>query len=150
MPVRRVHQPVQMVEAVALGGDRGEDVLDDHVPALPADAEHLGDRARRVAEVVERAAAAHEVERLVDERQRGGVALLQHDVAYRTVRDALRTERQQRRREVEADHGTDLGRELLGHVRGAARDLEHDHGRVEGLEPAERAARAGREDRVRT
>lgn len=63
--------------AVALGNL----LVIDHPSPGPAHPRHLGDRPGRVRDVVQRAAAHDEVEGPIDERQTGGVTLLEEHIA---------------------------------------------------------------------
>ena len=93
-------------------------------------------------------AAEHEIERRVGERERARVAFLQQHVAHTGRLEPGRAQRQQRRGEIEGHDLAHVRRGHLGAVRGAARDLEHDHVLVERLQPREGGRRAAREQRV--
>ena len=77
--VRRVDPAVERVERVPRRHGRHH-VGDDDAPARAAHPRHLRDLHRGPEEVVQRAAAHHEVEGRVHEREARGVALLQQHV----------------------------------------------------------------------
>src|SRR5581483_11379766 len=114
----------------------------------PADAGHLVDGAAGIGEVVQRRAAVDEVERVVEERERLGVRLLQDDVRDAGLLQSAAAEREQLTRQVDADNGTHVRGDLLGDVCRAARDLERERVLVQRLEPREVRVATRREQRL--
>ena len=78
-----------MVELVAVVGQRRDQIHEHDAAADATHAEHLVDRLARIGEVMQRAAAEHDVEGLVEERQRLRVRLLQQHVRDAGVAEAL-------------------------------------------------------------
>jgi hypothetical protein len=109
---------------------------------------HLGDGGLGRREVVQRAAAHDQVERRVEERERGSVPLLEEHVGDAGLAQSGRAHLEQGGRQVEADHLAYARRGLFGGVCGAARHVEDDHVRVERLQPRQRRRRSVRERRV--
>ena len=99
--------------------------------------------------MVQRAAAHDEIERLVDERQPLPVALLQQHIVDARVAQPPRGEIEQLGREIERHDLPHVRRQRFRDVRGAARDLEHEHVGRERSDPRRRV-RAPRERRVGT
>ena len=93
---------------------------------------HLGDRTLGLADVVQRCEAVHEVERPGDERERLRVALLQEHVRDPGLGEPGGAELEEIDGEVDPHHLADVGRDDLGRVGGAARDVEHEHLGVSG------------------
>jgi hypothetical protein len=101
----------------------------------------------RIADVVQRGEAVHEVEGVGDEGQRFRVALLEHDVAHVRLGQSGRAELEQTHRQVEAHDEPHVGRDHLGGVSGTARDIEREHVGVERLEPLHHAAAGAAHER---
>src|SRR4051795_6874947 len=85
-------------------------------------ARHLRGRARGLVDVVEREAADHDVELLVGKRQRGGVALDEHDVAA----SGGGAGREHRARQAEAARNPGPRGEVTADMTGPARHVEDD------------------------
>ena len=71
---------MQVVETLTQFGVGCHQVVDDDAATDTTDARHLAQLSLRVGEMVNGEPTEDEVERLVDEGQRGGVTFLQQDV----------------------------------------------------------------------
>ena len=89
-------------------------------------------------EVVQRASARDQLERRVEERKLGRIAFLEQHVRDAGLAQPFGPDLEQRGRQIDADDLADARGRLLGDVRGAAGDVEHDHVRLERLQPRER------------
>ncbi len=98
--------------------------------------------------MVQRVEAVHEIERIVDERQRLRVAFLQEHVGDAGFRQPARAEIEQARGQVDTDDLADLRRDDLRRVGGAARHVEHEHVGIQWFQLLDRAARSSHERRV--
>ena len=97
--------------------------------------------------MVQRRQAVHEVEGVGDEGQRLRVALLEDDVAHARRREARRAELEESHGQVDAHHQSYVGRDDLGRVAGATRDIERDQVGVERLEPLDDGAAGAAHER---
>ncbi len=148
--MRRIDGDVELVERLTDFLARCDHVGDHHSPLRSTHARHLTEWSFRIREVVQRGPADHEIERIVDEGKLLGVSFLQQHVLDTRGTKAVGTEREQRAGEVDTHHLTHMRRDRIGHVRGAARDVEHDHVGVEGLNPRQRRLRPLGEERFST
>ena len=136
--VGRVEIAVYLVEAFTRFRARRDHVA-HYDPTLPsADPCHLGDRLLGVQEVVHRAPTHDQVERRVEERKLCRVAFLEEHVRDAGLAQSLGAELEERGREIDADDLADVRSDLFGDVAGAARDIEHDHLRLDRLQPRQR------------
>ena len=146
--VRRVEQPVELVEAIARLRVRSDEVGDHDAAAGSTHSHHLFDRASGIGDVVEGAAADHEVEGLVDEREAMRVPFLQDDVGDPVVAEATTADLEQFRGQIDADDEPCVLGDLLRDMCCPARDLERAHVFRERLEPGERPGVSAGEGRV--
>ena len=87
---------------------------------------------------MQRSAAEDQVERRIEERELDGAAFLEEHVRDAGLVQPLGAELEERARQVESDDLPHARRDLLGGVGGTARDVEHDHLRIERFQPRQR------------
>ncbi len=143
--VRRIEQAVDMVEPVSID-PIGHDEIDEHHPPVTAThSSHLADRSLGRREVMQRATAEHDVERLVHEGQLFGITLLEQHVADARVAQTLGPHAQERGGQVDTDDLVHGRGERLGGVGRAAGHVEQDHVGCQWLDPRRGARRPRRE-----
>src|SRR5438477_1436929 len=140
---------MQMVEAVAHSRIGWDDVEEHDATVVATHPQHFRDSPVGVGEVVQRTAAEHQVERLVEEWQALGVAIQQQDIPDAVGADAISAELEQRSGEVDADDLSNTRRDLLGCMARSTGDVEDDHSWVEGLDPCQRTCGAAGEGCIR-
>jgi len=88
--VRRVQETMHVVEEIACIGTRRDEIHQNYSTARTANSRHLGNGLPWIGEVMQRASAEHDVERLVEKGQGLRVRLLQQDVRDTRVTKPLR------------------------------------------------------------
>lgn len=144
--VRRIEKAMQGVVLAARSRVRGgwlDELVDCDAAPDATNAAHLAQAPVEVVEVVQRAAADDDVERLVDERQRGGITFFEQHVGDARVPKSSSADVEQGRGEVDSDDLTHVGGELFRDMRGSARDVQHDVVGREGTPARQRAASPG-------
>ena len=105
----------------------GDEVGDRQPAPGPQHAPHVGELDARLVEVMDREAGHHDVEAVVEERQRGGVALHEQHVGRRVLAALL----EHRFGGVERDDRADAWRKPTGDMAGPRCDVEHEVGPFE-------------------
>jgi hypothetical protein len=102
----------------------------------------------RICEVMKRASTEDDIERLVEERQRLGIRLLQQNIGDTRVTKPLRAHPEQGRGQIDTNDLSHHRRDRIRRVRRSTRDIKNDHVGGERLDPRKRPGGARRERRI--